>query len=297
MLQGLLMGDRLAVQPRFHPRETLEIVARERVTVLIAVPVAYQAMLALQDFDRYDVTSLMVCATGGAHCPPALAQEIKRRFGCALYNGFGMTESAGGIAVTSLSDSDDQQAETVGKPMPGIDVRIVDSERRDLPPGAVGELAVRGAGVMRGYYRAPEQTANVLDGDGWLYTGDLARIDDKGYLRIVGRSKDIIIRGGQNIYPAEIENRLHAHPGIQEAAVVGVPSRAGGESVWAFVRLRDDAHLSAQEVLDWCRAVLEPSKVPSQVRFVSELPHGEPGKSQKFKLRDAAIAESPGGGL
>jgi fatty-acyl-CoA synthase len=148
---------------------------------------------------------------------------------------------------------------------------------------------------MLGYYRAPEQTANVLDGNGWLYTGDLARIDARGYLHIVGRSKDVIIRGGQNIYPAEIENHLHAHPAIMEAAVVGVPARVGGEAVWAFVRLREGCSMTAQAVLDHCRGTLEPFKVPSQVRFVSELPHGEPGKSQKFRLRAAAMDEMSGG--
>ena len=295
MLQGLLMGDRLAVLPRFHPQEALSMVAREHVTVLVAVPVAYLAMLALADFDGYDTSSLMVCATGGAHCPPTLALEIKQRFKCALYNGFGMTETAGGIAVTSLSDSNAEQSQTVGRPMPGIDLRIVDEQRRDLSPGEVGELAVRGEGVMLGYYHAPEQTANVLDGEGWLYTGDLARIDEKGYLHIVGRSKDVIIRGGQNIYPAEIENHLHAHPAIMEAAVVGVPARVGGEAVWAFVRLREGCAMTAQAVLDYCRGTLEPFKVPSQVRFVSELPHAEQGKSQKFKLRAAATSELSGG--
>ncbi len=295
MMQGLLMGDRLAVLPRFHPEETLALVERERVTVLVAVPVAYQAMLALPDFARHDVSSLLVCASGGAACPPSLAREIRRRFGCALYNGYGLTEAAGAFSVTTLADSDAAQAETVGRPMPGADVRIVDENRRDLTAGQVGELAVRGKGVMRGYYRAPELTERVIDADGWLYTGDLARIDDKGYLRIVGRSKDVIIRGGQNIYPAEIENRLHAHPGIEEAAVAGVPARVGGEAVWAWVRPRQGVQLTALEILDWCRAALEPFKVPSQVRIVADLPHGEQGKSQKFVLRAAAIAEGGGG--
>jgi acyl-CoA synthetase (AMP-forming)/AMP-acid ligase II len=155
MLQGLLMGDRLAAIARFHPQEALELVERERVTVLVAVPMAYQAMLALPDRARYDTSSLLVCACGGAACPPSLGREIQQHFKCALYNGFGMTEAAGGIAVSSLADSDEQQAETVGRPMPGVDVRVVDEKRHDLPAGEVGELAVRSAGVMMGYYQAP----------------------------------------------------------------------------------------------------------------------------------------------
>jgi fatty-acyl-CoA synthase len=295
MLQGLLMGDRLLAMPRFHPREALELVRREGVTVLVAVPTAYQAMLALPELARYDVSSLLVCACGGAACPPLLAREIQRRFGCALYNGFGMTEAAGGIAVTGLADSGVRQAETVGCPMPGVDVRIVDQERRDLPAGELGELAVRGEGVMMGYYQAPELTAEVLDEEGWLYTGDMAIIDEKGYLRIVGRKKDVIIRGGQNIYPAEIEHYLQTHPKIAETAVVGVPSLVGGESVWAFVRLKEGAGMTVQEVLGYCRGTLETYKIPSEVRFMSELPQAEIGKPQKFKLRAAALQELEGG--
>jgi acyl-CoA synthetase (AMP-forming)/AMP-acid ligase II len=295
MLQGLLMVDRLAVLPRFHPQAALELVQRERVTVLVAVPTAYQAILALPDLSRYDTSSLFVCAVGGAACPPELAREIRSRLKCALYNGFGMTEMGGGVSVSGLADSNEQQAETVGHPMPGVEVRIVDERRRDLPGGQVGELAVRGEGVMRGYYQAPELTAAVLDAEGWLYTGDMARIDDKGYLHIVGRKKDVIVRGGQNIYPAEIEHHLETHPLIEKAAVVGVPAAVGGESVWAFVLVKDDARLTVQEVLDHCRGHLEIYKIPSQVRFVSEIPQGEMGKSQKFKLRAAALQEMAGG--
>jgi acyl-CoA synthetase (AMP-forming)/AMP-acid ligase II len=295
MLQGLLMGDRLAVLPRFHPQKTLELVQRERVTVLVAVPTAYRAILALPDLARFDTSSLFVCAVGGADCPPELAREIKRRFKCALYNGFGMTEMGGGVSVSGLADSDEQQDETVGRPMPGIEVRIVDERRRDLPGGQVGELVVRGEGVMKGYYRAPELTAAVFDQEGWLYTGDMARLDDEGYLHIVGRKKDLIVRGGQNIYPVEIEHHLETHPLIEKAAVVGVPSVVGGESVWAFVKPKGDARITAREVLDHCRGRLEIYKIPSQVRFVSEIPQGEMGKPQKFKLREQALREMAGG--
>ena len=148
---------------------------------------------------------------------------------------------------------------------------------------------------MKGYYHAPELTTAVLDADGWLYTGDMARIDDAGYLHIVGRKKDVIVRGGQNIYPAEIEHHLETHPLVEMAAVVGVPSPVGGESVWAFVKMKDGAAMTAREVLDHCRGRLEIYKIPSQVRFVSEIPEGEMGKPQKFKLRAAALQETAGG--
>ena len=278
----------------FHPQKALELVQEEHVTVMVATPMAYQVILKLPDLENYDIASLLVCATGTAPCPPSLARRIQGHFGCALYNGFGMTEAAGGIAVGSLSDSDYQQTETVGRPMVGIDVRVVDDDRRDLPQGEVGELAVRGEGVMLGYYQAPELTDSVLDKDGWYYTGDLVSIDAKGYLHIVGRKKDLIIRGGQNIYPAEIENYLVTHPKISEAAVVGVPARVGGESVWAFIRLEEGQAMSAREVLDYCRGVLETYKIPSQVRFVDAFPVAQVGKPRKIELREMAIQEIKG---
>lgn len=294
MLQGFLMGDRIVAMVRFHPQEALELIQRERVTILVAVPTAYQAMLALSDFASHDLSSLFICASGGAVCPPELGRQIRHSFGCVLYNGFGLTEAAGGISVSSLSDTDEQQDTTVGRVMPGIGVKVVSADRRDLPAGAVGELAVKGDGVMIGYYKAPELTARTKDADGWLYTGDLARIDEKGYLHIVGRAKDMIIRGGQNIYPAEIEALLAEHPRIRESAVVGVPSVVGGESVWAFVRIAPGEAMTVQEVLDHCRGRLEVYKIPSQVRFVAEFPRAESGKPQKFKLREQAMKELKG---
>jgi fatty-acyl-CoA synthase/long-chain acyl-CoA synthetase len=292
MFQGLLMGDRLVVMPRFHPREALELIERERVTIPVAVPMAYQVMLGVSDFDRYDTSSLLVCGVGAAPCPQHLAREIERRFGCAIHIGYGATEVGGGIAVTSLADSDQQRTETVGQPMPGMEVKIVDKERRELPPGRVGELACRSDSVMQGYYRAPEVTATVLDEDGWYYTGDMARIDERGYVQIVGRKKDVIIRGGQNIYPPEIESYLTSHPRIREAALVGVPSAPGGESAWAFVILEEGAKMTRQEVLDHCRAALEPHKIPSRVRFVPDFPRSNTGKPRKFRLRAMALREA-----
>jgi len=291
MFQALLMGDRLVVMPHFHPRQALELVEQEKVTVLVAVPMAFKLMLDLPGFERYDTSSLLICGSGAAPCPPHLAREIQRRFGCAVHIGFGATETAGGIAATSLADSDERQAETVGRPMPGMEIKIVDDQRRELPPGEVGELACRSDGVMLGYYRSPETTAEVIDEEGWYYSGDLARIDAEGYVHIVGRKKDVIIRGGQNVYPAEIEAFLTAHPRIREAAVIGMLSALGDEDVWAFVLLEDGAEMTCQEVLDYCRAELEPYKMPSCVQFVTDFPRSGTGKPQKFKLREAALQE------
>jgi acyl-CoA synthetase (AMP-forming)/AMP-acid ligase II len=294
MFQGLLMGDRLVIMPRFNPREAMGLIERERVTIPVGVPMAYQVMLGLRDFEQYDTSSLLVCGVGAAPCPPHLAQEIERRFRCAVHIGYGATELGGGIAVTSLADSDQERTETVGQPLPGMEVKIVDEQRRELPPGDVGELAVRSEGVMLGYYRAPKVTAEVLDEDGWHYTGDLARIDERGYVQIVGRRKDVIIRGGQNIYPAEVESYLSAHPSIREAAVVGVPAAVGGESVWAFLILEAGTTMTLEEAISYCREGLEPYKTPSDMRFVADFPRTSTGKPQKFRLRTRALQDMEG---
>lgn len=293
-LQALLMGDTLVIQPFFHPVEALELIQRERVTVLVAVPTALAVMLRVENFDRYDLSSLLICGTGAAPCPPDLAREVQRRFGCALHIGFGATEIGGGIAATDVGDSPDLQAETVGRPMPGMEVRIADEEGRPLPPGQVGELWVRGENVMLGYWGASDLTEQVLDSEGWYHTGDMAVMDERGYLRIVGRKKDMIIRGGRNIYPEEIEQHLATHPAIREAAVVGVPGRFGDEEVWAFVIPAEGHTLTPQEVREFCRGVLEPYQIPQVVRVVEDFPRASTGKPQKFRLREMAMGEVAG---
>ena len=291
LLQALLMGDCLILMPRFHPLEALRWIEEERVTVLIAPPLALSVLVRMRDLDRYDLSSLLICGTGSAPCPPELARQVQQRFGCAIHIGYGMTEIGGGISATSVEDSPDRQAETVGRAMSGMEVRIVDEQRRPLPPGQVGELACRGESRMLGYYRSPELTREVMDEEGWYYTGDLAVMDEQGFIRIVDRKRDMIIRAGQNVYPVEIERFLQTHEAIREAAVVGVPGPAGDERVWAFVLLEDGAGLSAREVLDYCRSALEAYKIPDQVRFVSEFPRSALGKVKKTDLRAQAARE------
>jgi len=290
ILQALLMGDKLILMPSFHPVETLRLIEQERVTILVAVPTALAIMLRVQDLERYDLSSLLICGTGSAPCPEQLAREVRERFGCAMHIGFGATELGGGIAVTSLDDSPDAQVRTVGRPMPGMEVKIVDENRREVPRGQVGELACRGENLMLGYYGAPDKTAEVMDEEGWYYTGDLAVMDEKGYLRIVGRKKDMIIRGGQNVYPEEIEEYLMAHEKIKEVAVVGVPGSTGGENIWAFLILEDEAEMKAEEVMEYCRRGLERYQIPDRVRFVTEFPRASTGKPKKYELRKLAMS-------
>jgi len=173
MLQCLLMGDRLVLMSRFHPLALMELVEKERVTVLIAVPMTFAVLMRLKDLDRYNTSSLIICATGSAPCPSELAREIRERFGCAVHIGFGATELAGGVSATNIEDSDERQAETVGQAMPGMEIKIVDESGHEVPAGNVGELVCRGESVMLGYFRAPEATAEVVDADGWYHTGDL----------------------------------------------------------------------------------------------------------------------------
>jgi fatty-acyl-CoA synthase len=295
MLQALLMGDRLILMPRFHPTETLRLIEKERVTILVAAPMALSVLVRMPGLDRYDLSSLLIAGTGSAPCPPDLARQVQERLHCAIHIGYGMTEVGGGISATSVEDSPSRQAETVGRPMDGMEVRVVDEERRPLPPGRVGELAVRGASRMLGYYGAPELTREVVDAEGWYYTGDLAVMDEQGFIRIVDRKKDVIIRGGQKIYPAEVEQFLEAHPAIREAAVVGVPGPAGDERVWAFVVRKEGGELTARDVLDYCRGALEAYKVPDQVRFLAELPRSEAGKVRRRELRALAAGTSEQG--
>jgi fatty-acyl-CoA synthase len=277
MLQALLMGDKLVLLPRFHPVRALETIQRERVTVLIAVPMAYVTMMRTRDFDSYRLSSLLICGTGSAPCPPDLAREIQNRFGCAIHIGFGLTELGGGISATSLEDAPSLQAETVGQVM---------------PPGSVGELACRGDGLMLGYFGDRHNLGEVIDEEGWLYTGDLAVMDERGYIRIVGRKKDMIIRGGQNIHPAKIERHLLAMPEVREAAVVGVPDALGGESVWAFVIPQDATTLTEQGIMAHCRSSLEAYEVPQHVRITQDFPRASGAKPQKHKLREIALKES-----
>ena len=291
MLQGLLMGDQIVVMPRFHPRLAMELIQREKVTILVAVPTAFQVMLSLEDFNQYNTSSLLICGTGAMACPPDLARHIQERFGCAVHIGFGSTETAGGIAIPSIADSSEIQATTVGRPLPGVEVKILDKGRQELAAGQVGELVCRGDSIMLGYYRHPDATSEVIDKDGWYSTGDLAMLDAEGYLHIMGRKKDMIIRGGQNIYPLEIETYLSSHPDIQEAAVVGAPSALSGEEAWAFIILKPGAEMSAQQVLDYCRAELEPYKIPNQVRFVTDFPRTETGKPQKYRIQSDILTE------
>jgi fatty-acyl-CoA synthase len=291
LLNSMLFGYRLVIMERFHPAQVLDLIQREHVNVLSATPTMFSVILGVSDFDQYDKSSVLYCAMGAAPCPPDLVRRVREGFGCPVTISFGATETGGGATVTRMDDPDTMQTDTVGRVFPGVRVKVVDDQRREVPLGQVGELACEMDGIMKGYYKAPEATAEALDDEGWYYTGDLAVMDEKGYVRIVGRKKDMIIRGGQNIFPVEIEHFLMTHPAIQAVAVVGVPDEVGSENVWAYVVPQPGANLTSQQVLDYCQGQIAPYKIPSEVRILDALPMTPTTKARKFRLREMALQE------
>jgi len=207
---------------------------------------------------------------------------------CNVSIAYGLTEASPVITMTRFDDPIERRVETVGRALDGIEVRIVDDDHQLVCPGEMGELACRGYNVMLGYYRAPEVTAQAIDAGGWLYSGDLATMDDEGYVKIVGRKKDMLITGGFNVYPAEIEEYLFAHPKVQNVSVVGVPDGVFGEVAVAYIIPREGETIDPQEIVDYCEGEIANFKVPRYVQIVDELPMTQSGKVQKFRLRETA---------
>ena len=290
-LYGLLLGHHVIIIDRFHPAHILELVERHRINAFGVTPTMLAAMLETPDLKKRDLSSLLLLYVSAAPVPQDLVRRARVELRCPVLISFGTTELGGGVIASSFSDPVELQGETVGKLLPGIEAKIVDDQNREVPAGQVGELAVRMSNHMLGYYKAPELSAASLDRDGWYYTGDLATKDAQGYFRIVGRKKDMIIRGGQNIFPTEIENHLLSKPGIRNVAVVGVPDPIAGERVWAYVLPYPGAQVTTAQVINYCRGELAPYKVPDQVRIVDELPVTSNGKVQRYLLQEKALEE------
>ena len=286
----LLAGGKVILMDRFDPKLMLEYVQTEKVSQIGASPTMYRLLLSTPGQERYDLSSVQRLAFSSEPLPLDLAQALHERMGCHLENIYGMTETMV-ISWTNPKDTWERAATTVGQPAPGARVRIVDDERLPLPVGERGEVAVQTSQMMTGYHHNPELTAQVLDEEGWFYTGDIGYVGEDGYLRLVDRKKDLIIRGGENIYPVEVEQYVERHALVRRAGVIGVPSEVGGEAVWAYLELQPGATLTAKEVLSFCRGQIAPFKIPAQVRFVERLPTTAAGKVQKFKLREMAAQE------
>jgi fatty-acyl-CoA synthase len=285
-------GSALVVPaPTFDAGATLEAVAAERCTSLYGVPTMFVAELGHPDLSRFDVSSLRTGIMAGSPCPLPLMRQVMETLGAREVTiGYGQTEASPIITQTSVDDPIEVRVGTVGRPIPGVEVRLVDpGSRKDVAPGEAGELAARGHGVMAGYYKNPEATARVLDADGWLYTGDLARRREDGNYRIVGRCKELIIRGGENIYPPEVEEYLAHHPAVAEAAVVGLPDAKYGEVVSAWVVPRPGAALTESDLRDHCRGQIAHYKVPQYIQIVEQLPRTVTGKVRKHVLREQGV--------
>ncbi len=277
----------------FDPVAVLEAVQGERCTSLYGVPTMFIAELGHPDFDSYDLSSLRTGIMAGSPCPvEVMKQCVDRMHMAEVTICYGMTETSPVSTQTAASDSLDRRTSTVGRVHPHVEVKVVDAESGEtVAPRVAGEFCTRGYSVMSGYWNEPERTAEAIDAEGFMHTGDLATMDDEGYLNIVGRIKDLVIRGGENIYPREVEEFLYGHPDIADVQVVGVPDPRYGEELMAWVVLRPGATLSEDEVREFCRGRIAHYKVPRYVKFVDGFPLTVTGKVQKFLMRRQATEE------
>jgi len=280
------LGGTTILIKHFDPRGVMEIIEMERVNVISGAPAIYHLLLNLPDSKRYDTRSVTKCTAGAAILPDETKRGLLKLFpnSIGIYDVYGCTEASPCITILKAADSLRKQ-ECVGQPLPFLEVRIVDDRDRDVSQGEVGELTCRGPNVMKGYYKNKKATGKALKG-GWLHTGDLARMDEEGFVYIVDRKKDMIISGGENIYPREIEEVLYHHPKIQEAAVIGIPDPLWGESVKAFVALKSGESMEEREVIEYCKTRLASYKKPKSVEFIGSLPRNPSGKVLKTILRE-----------
>jgi len=283
-------GSALVILEEFEPVQVMASVEEERCTALYGVPTMFIAVLQHKLFGKFDFSSLRTGIMAGSPCPVKTMREVMERMNMReITICYGLTENSPVMTQTLGDDDMRRRTETVGKAMPGIEVKLVDPESgQEVPPGQQGEVCCRGYSVMKGYYNMPEATAASIDAEGWLHSGDLGVMDEHGYLAITGRCKDMIIRGGENIYPREIEEYIHRLEGVQDVQVVGVPSKKYGEEVGAFVQLEAGAGLSEADIRDFCRGRISRYKIPRYVAFTKEYPLTASGKVQKYKLVEEA---------
>jgi long-chain acyl-CoA synthetase len=273
-------GACLTLIPRFDPAKALEIIERDHVTVLEGVPTMYHAMLNTPA--KADTSSLRVCVTGGSAMPGEVMRAFEQAFDCIILEGYGLSETA---PVASFNHPDrDRKAGSIGTPIAGVEMKVVDDDGAEVAQGGVGEIVIRGHNVMKGYWNRPDATADVMR-DGWFATGDMATVDEDGYFFIVDRKKDMIIRGGYNVYPREIEEVLYEHPAVSEAAVVGVPDDSLGEEIAAVVVLKTSADASADDIRAYVKERVAAYKYPRKIWFSEELPKGPTGKILKREIK------------
>jgi long-chain acyl-CoA synthetase len=275
-------GACLTLIPRFDPSKALDIIGRDKVTVLEGVPTMYHAMLNAGNKDTADVSSLRVCVSGGSAMPVEVMKSFEKQFDCIILEGYGLSETS---PVASFNHPDkERKPGSIGTPIEGVEMKVVDEEGGDVEQGGVGEIVIRGHNVMKGYWGREDATAEVFR-DGWFATGDMATIDEDGYFFIVDRKKDMIIRGGYNVYPREIEEVLYEHPAVSEVAVIGVPDDSLGEEVAAMVVLKDGAEASEDDIRAYAKDRVAAYKYPRKIWFSDELPKGPTGKILKREIK------------
>lgn len=285
---AVLKGACLTLIPRFDAEKALEVIGRDEVTVFEGVPTMYAGMLNAPDASSYDVSSLRTCISGGSAMPVEVMKKFEDAFGCIVLEGYGLSETS---PVASFNRPDlERKPGTIGVPVRGVEMKAVDDERNEVEQGEVGEIAIKGENVMKGYWEREEETAEAIQ-DGWFLSGDMATVDEDGYFTIVDRKKDLIIRGGYNVYPREVEEALYEHDGVAEVAVIGIPHDDLGEEVGAAIALKEKGSASEEELQEFAKERLAAYKYPRHVWLVDELPKGPTGKILR---REVEAPESVG---
>ncbi len=286
-LACVTVGATMVPVQEFNPQTVLQTIQNEQCTALHGVPTMFIAELNQADFDHYNLSSLRTGVMAGSNCPIEVMKGVMEKMGAEeITIAYGQTEASPVITQTRTHDSIEYKVETVGRALPNVEVKIIDPHNgRELARGVQGELCTRGYHVMKGYYKNEEATREAIDEEGWLHTGDLAVMDDNGYCRITGRLKDMIIRGGENIYPREIEEFLYSHPKVLDVQVIGVPDDVYGEEVMAWIILKEGQTATIGEIKDYCKGKISRHKIPRYIEFTDSYPMTASGKIQKFKLR------------
>jgi fatty-acyl-CoA synthase len=293
IMASLTHGTAMVPLEYYQPLKVMEAIQNEGCTAVHGVPTMFIAMLEHPEFKNFKFPRLRTGIMAGSPCPVKVMQQVADVMGAReITIVYGQTESSPGCTQTTTDDSLEIRVSTVGRVFPHVEAKIVDpATGKECPPNVPGEFCTRGYHVMKGYYKMPEATAQVIDKEGWLHTGDLASVDENGYYKITGRIKDMIIRGGENIYPKEIEEFLYTYPKVKDVQVIGVPSKEYGEEVMAWIILKDGETATEQEIKDFVRSHMARHKTPKYVKFTDSFPMTASGKIQKYKMRDAAIDE------
>jgi len=290
MTASMTHGGTLCPIPYFSPKSSLACVNDEKITCFNGVPTMFIAMFNHPDFAKTDFSYMRTGIMAGANCPADLMRRASVEMNMReIISVYGQTEASPGCTMGEVNEDLDHRVETVGSAFPGVECKIIDPETGlELPDGESGEFVARGFNIMKGYYKMPEATAQAIDKDGWLHTGDIAVKDDDGYYRITGRLKDMIIRGGENIFPKEIEDFIYTHPDVVDVQIVAVPSEKYGEEAYAFVTKRAGSSVTTKDIQNYVANNMARHKVPSFVEFIDKMPMTASGKIQKFVLRDMA---------